>query len=160
VVYTHAHAPGCCYLANYVEAIQGPIPLEFNSDIARTIASVIASGTAARTPNVTYIWSHGGGSIWAQRFINANDLASPTDPNSKMYHLRRFYYDTAAASDTLHLGILKLAVPTSQILFGTDYPWGNPAAMAQSLRRSGLDAKELLAIERENAVKIWPSLKT
>jgi predicted TIM-barrel fold metal-dependent hydrolase len=158
VVYTHAHAPGCCYIANYVEAIQGPIPIEFNSDIARTIASVIASGTADRTPNVTYIWSHGGGSIWAQRFINANDLAAPADPKSKMYHLRRFYYDTAAANDSLKLGILKLAVPTSQILFGTDYPWGNPSGMAQSLRRSGLNADELRAIERDNALKIWPAL--
>ena len=92
------------------------------------IASIISSGTAARTPDVTYIWSHGGGSIWAQRYISANDLANPTDPKSKMYHLRRFYYDTAAANDSLHMGILKLAIPISQVLFGSDYPWGSAAA--------------------------------
>jgi predicted TIM-barrel fold metal-dependent hydrolase len=158
VVYTHATAPGCCYNGNFVEAIQGPIPIEFNSDIARTIASVIASGTADRTPDVTYIWSHGGGSIWAQRFINANDLANPGDPKSKMYHLRRFYYDTAAANDSLHIGILKLAVPNSQILFGTDYPWGNAGNIAAGLQKTSLTAAELRAIDRGNALKIWPKL--
>ena len=157
-VYTHATAPGCCYNPSFQEGIGGPIPLEFNSDIARTIASVISSGTAAKTPDVKYIWSHGGGSIWAQRYINANDLATPTDPKSKMYHLRRFYYDTAAASDSLHIGILKLAVPMSQILFGTDYPWGTAANMAASLQRLNLTPAELRAIDRDNVRKIFPGL--
>ena len=159
IVYIHATAPGCCYYGNFVESVAGPIPLEFNSDLARAIASIISSGTAARTPDVTYIWSHGGGSIWAQRYINANDLANPTDPKSKMYHLRRFYYDTAAANDSLHLGILKLAIPMSQILFGTDYPWGSAAATAAGLQRSGLSAAELRAIDRENALRIFPKLR-
>ena len=114
-VYTHATAPGCCYSLSFQEDIGGPI-LWRSIPTLRTIASVVSSGTAAKTPDVKYIWSHGGGSIWAQRYIGANDLATPTDPKSKMYHLRRFYYDTAAASDTLHIGILKLAVSMSQIL--------------------------------------------
>jgi predicted TIM-barrel fold metal-dependent hydrolase len=159
IVYIHATAPGCCYYGNFVESVAGPIPLEFNSDLARAIASIISSGTAARTTDVTYIWSHGGGSIWAQRYINANDLANPADPKSKMYHLRRFYYDTAAANDSLHLGILKLAIPMSQILFGTDYPWGSAAATAAGLQRSGLNATELRAIDRENALRIFPKLR-
>src|SRR5215470_8352907 len=154
VVYTHATAPNCC-MWNFQESIGGPIPLEFNSDLARTIASVISSGVAAKTPDVTYIWSHGGGSIWAQRYINAQDLANPTDPKSKMYHLRRFFYDTASANDSLHIGILKLAVPTSQILFGTDYPWGNAGNIAAGLSKANLSAAELRAIDRENALKIW-----
>jgi 6-methylsalicylate decarboxylase len=158
IVYIHATAPGCCYYGNFVESVPGPIPLEFNSDLARAIASIISSGTAARTPDVTYIWSHGGGSIWAQRYISANDLANPTDPKSKMYHLRRFYYDTAAANDSLHMGILKLAIPISQVLFGSDYPWGGAGATAAGLQRSGLTAAELRAIYRENAVRIFPKL--
>ena len=158
VVYTHATAPSCCYNGNFVEAIAGPIPIEFNSDLARTIASVISSGTAAKTPDVKYIWSHGGGSIWAQRFISANDLAAPADPKSKMYHLRRFYYDTAAANDSLHIAILKLAVPMSQILFGTDYPWGDARNITAGLQKSNLSAEEMRAIDRENALKLFPKL--
>lgn len=158
VAYTHATAPGCC-MWNFQKEISGPIPLEFNSDLARAIASVISSGAAAKTPDVTYIWSHGGGSIWAQRYISANDLARPTDPKSKMYHLRRFYYDTASANDPLHIGILKMVVPTTQILFGTDYPWGNPNNIAAGLQKCDLTAEEMRGIERGNALKIFPALQ-
>jgi predicted TIM-barrel fold metal-dependent hydrolase len=157
VVYTHATAPNCC-MWNFQEGAGGPIPLEFNSDLARSIASIISSGIAAKTPDVTYIWSHGGGSIWAQRYINANDLAQPNDPKSKMYHLRRFYYDTAAASDALHMGILKLAVPMTQILFGTDYPWGNSPNIVAGLEKCNLTAQEMRGIDRENALRIFPKL--
>jgi 6-methylsalicylate decarboxylase len=153
VVYTHATAPNCC-MWNFQPGV-GPTTVELSSDLARTIVSVIQSGTAERTPNVRYIWSHGGGSIWAQRYIGA-DIAQPVKPNSKMYHLRRFYYDTAAAADPLHIGILKLAIPTTQILFGTDLPWGVPANIAEGLKNSGLSAAELRAIDRENGVKLVP----
>ena len=153
VVYTHATAPGCCY-SNFQQGV-GVLTIEFNTDIARTIASVISSGVAAKTPDVRYIWSHGGGSIWAQRYIGANDLATPTDPKSKMYHLRRFFYDTASANDSLHIGILKLAVPTTQILFGTDYPWGTPDGIVAGLEKCGLTPAELRGIDRDNAMKIF-----
>ena len=155
VVYTHATAPNCC-MWNFQPGV-GPTTVELSSDMARTIVSIIQSGTADKTPNVRYIWSHGGGSIWAQRYIGA-DIAQPVKPNSKMYHLRRFYYDTAAAADPLHIGILKLAIPTTQILFGTDLPWGVPANIAEGLKNSGLTAPELRAIDRENGLKLVPRL--
>ncbi len=153
VVYTHATAPNCC-MWNFQPGV-GPTTIELSSDMARTIVSIIQSGTANKTPNVRYIWSHGGGSIWAQRFFGP-EIAQPVEPNSKYYHLRRFYYDTAAAADPLHIGILKLAVPISQIVFGTDFPWGGPVNIAEGLRKSGLTAAELRAIDRENGVKLVP----
>jgi 6-methylsalicylate decarboxylase len=153
VVYTHATAPNCC-MWNFQPGV-GPTTIELSSDMARTIVSIIQSGTADKTENVRYIWSHGGGSIWAQRYIGA-DIAEPTKPNSKMYHLRRFYYDTAAAADPLHIGILKLAVPVTQILFGTDFPWGVPANIVAGLKKAGLTAAELRGIDRENGVKLVP----
>ena len=75
-----------------------------------------------------------------------------------VYHLRRFYYDRAATTICTS-GILKLAIPMSQILFGTDYPWGSAAATAAGLQRSGLNATELRAIDRENALRIFPKLR-
>jgi predicted TIM-barrel fold metal-dependent hydrolase len=56
------------------------------------------------------------------------------------------------------MGILKLAIPISQVLFGSDYPWGSAAATAAGLQRSGLTAAELRAIYRENALRIFPKL--
>jgi predicted TIM-barrel fold metal-dependent hydrolase len=43
-------------------------------------------------------------------------------------------------------------VPVSQIVFGTDYPYGTAGTVARQLRESGVfDAEEIAAIEHGNA---------
>jgi 6-methylsalicylate decarboxylase len=161
VVYTHSTAPDCCLL-NFQPKV-GNTVIEFNADVSRSIVSVIESGTANRTPNVKYIWSHGGGSIFASRYLGAaaskENLPKPAAQNSKLFHLRRFYYDTAAATDVLHLELLRDAVGMSQVVFGTDFPWGTPANIAAELQKSGLTPEELRGIDRENALRILPKYK-
>ncbi|MNV86391.1 Amidohydrolase [compost metagenome] len=49
------------------------------------------------------------------------------------------------------MGILKMIVPTSQIVFGSDFPWVEPARIVEGLEKSGLSASELQAIYRDNA---------
>lgn len=162
VVYTHATAPDCC-MWNYVPKVS-PITIEFSSDISRTIVNLIESGTANRTPNITYIWSHGGGTIFSARYLgnagSMESLAKPATPNSKLFHLRRFYYDTASAADYVHIQLLKMIVGTSQIVFGTDFPWGAPANIASELQKANLTADELRGIDRENALRFLPNHKT
>jgi predicted TIM-barrel fold metal-dependent hydrolase len=51
---------------------------------------------------------------------------------------------------------LKLLVPSSQIVFGTDFPFANPAATVTGLQGSGLSAEDLRGIYRENVVRILP----
>lgn len=157
VVYTHATAPGCCAW-NFQPGIL-PTFVELGSDLARAMVSVIHNGIAKATPDVRYIWSHGGGSIWAQRYLvgeTAESLARPALPDSRLHHFRRFHYDTAAAADAVHMGILKMVVPNSQILFGSDYPWVEPAKIAQGLESSGLTPQELQAVYRDNAFRLMP----
>ncbi|MBB6563499.1 putative TIM-barrel fold metal-dependent hydrolase [Acidovorax soli] len=152
VVYIHATAPNCCAW-NFQPGIL-PTFVELGSDLARAMVSLIHGGTAKATPDVRYIWSHGGGSIWAQRFLvgeTAESLARVAPPDSRLHHLRRFYYDTAAAADAVHMGILKMVVPTSQIVFGSDFPWVEPARIVEGLEKAGLSASELQAIYRDNA---------
>ena len=155
VVYIHATAPGCCAW-NFQPGIL-PTIVELSSDLARAMVSVIHNGVAKATPDVRYIWSHGGGSIWAQRFLvgeTVESLAREAPADSRLHHFRRFYYDTAAAAAAVHMGILKMIVPNSQILFGSDYPWVEPAKIAQGLEGAGFTPRELQAIYRENAVKM------
>lgn len=157
VVYVHATAPNCCAW-NFQPGIL-PTFVELGSDLARAMVSLIHGGTAKATPEVRYIWSHGGGSIWAQRYLvgeTAESLARPAPPDSRLHHFRRFYYDTAAAADAVHMGILKLVVPNSQIVFGSDYPWGDPARIVEGLEKSGLTQAELQAIYRDNARALTP----
>jgi len=162
VVFTHATAPDCC-MWNFVPKLS-PITVEFSSDLARTIVNLIESGTANRTPDVRYIWSHGGGTIMAARYLGAagsrESLARPAEPNSRLYHLRRFYYDTASAADEVHMQLLKMTVSASQIVFGTDVPWGNPASIVAGLQKCSFTPEELRAIDRENGLRILPKYRS
>jgi len=52
-------------------------------------------------------------------------------------------------------GIAKLA-GTSQIVFGTDYPFGNGITTAEGLRSVGFTETQLRAVDRDNALRILP----
>jgi hypothetical protein len=54
---------------------------------------------------------------------------------------------------------LKMIVPVSQIVFGTNFPFGLSAATAQALEKCGFTPDELRGIDRENAVAILPKYK-
>jgi len=50
-------------------------------------------------------------------------------------------------------------VPTSQILFGTDYPWVPAGATVRDLGANAFPAEVMAAIERENALRLLPRLR-
>jgi predicted TIM-barrel fold metal-dependent hydrolase len=159
IVYTHAQVPDCC------QSLMPGIPdttVEYNTDTARTIISLIESGRALECPDITFIFSHGGGTILALpgRFLGAQAsaaaLAKEADPKSRLGQLRRFYYDTAGTSNPIQITALKQLVSTSQIVFGTDFPFGSSSNIATSLQTCGLMPAELRAIDRENALRILP----
>jgi predicted TIM-barrel fold metal-dependent hydrolase len=163
IVSTHGAAPGCCggsFLPNVNETT-----IEYNTDVSRTIIGLIANGAANRTPDIRYIMSHGGGTITALtgRFLGndatAENLEGTPQVNSRLYHLRRFYYDTAASTNPVNIQSLKMLVGTSQIVFGTDHPFGNSANIAAALQKVGLSTDELRGIDRDNALKILPKYR-
>jgi predicted TIM-barrel fold metal-dependent hydrolase len=159
VVYTHPLALACC--GTLVEGVTPQI-LEYPSDTTRAIMSLIVSGTATRCPDIKFIFSHAGGTLTsiAGRFLgpagNGDALAKAAEPNSRLYHLRRFYYDTAQSTNPPLMQALKLLVPTSQIVFGTDFPFANGGAQLAGLQSCGLSAAELRGIYRDNAIRMMP----
>jgi predicted TIM-barrel fold metal-dependent hydrolase len=161
VVHTHPARPDCC--RNLIPDVPETM-IELATDTTRTIASVLFSGTLARCPNIRFIFSHAGGTITAiaGRLLGAEmtaaNLAGQPAPNSRLYHLRRFYYDTAGSANPVNMQALKTLVPSSQILFGTDAPFVDGAPQVQGLQNSGFTAEELRGIERDNAVRIVPRL--
>jgi predicted TIM-barrel fold metal-dependent hydrolase len=163
VVYTHAQVADCCQ--SLVTNINDTT-VEYNTDTARTIISLIDSGRAVETPDIKYIWSHAGGTILAlpgrflgQQATRAN-LAKQADPKSKLGQLRRFYYDTAGSTNPIQMTALKTLVGTSQIMFGTDFPFGHSANIAAGLEESGvLNEAEMKAVNRENAVRVLNKFK-
>ena len=82
---------------------------------------------------------------------------APKDP---MGQLQRLYYDTALSTSEFVFGALKEFVPTSQILFGSDFPFVGPAIIAAET--AGIENSKVLddetreAINRDNALQLFP----
>jgi predicted TIM-barrel fold metal-dependent hydrolase len=134
--------------------------VEFVFDTTRAILSVLTNGTVTRNPDIRFIWSHGGGTT---PYITSR-LAGATQnlPKGLIYELQKFYYDTAQAFNPYTLPSFKKLVPTSHILFGSDYPLGggSAAAVAKGLMdNGGFTESELHAIGRDNALELLPRLK-
>jgi predicted TIM-barrel fold metal-dependent hydrolase len=163
VVYTHPTDAQCC---------QGLIPrvanqmLEYPTDTTRTIVSLVVSDAATKYSDIRFIFSHAGGTTTsvAGRLLGAEmtpaNLAGQPAPNSRLHHLRRFYYDTAGSANSVNMQALKTLVPVSQIVFGTDAPFFDGAPQVQGLQTSGFTPDELRGIERDNALQLIPRLKT
>lgn len=177
IVFSHPVDAPCCHnlLPN-----TGPQTVEWNTDTSRAIWNLINDGTdpasglslvagdvvssvpskATRYSNITFIWSHAGGSLlglvgrFLGRGARAESLARPAAPNSRLHHLRRFYYDTAGSTNQIQMQALKSLVGVSQIVFGSDFPFGPVINTVEGLRNAGLSAEELLAIERQNPLRL------
>jgi predicted TIM-barrel fold metal-dependent hydrolase len=171
VVYTHPVTAPCCH---DLLPGTGSQVMEWNTDTSRAIWNVINDGelapprvsTATRCPNVTFIWSHAGGTLLGliQRFLgtasSAEGLAGTPAPNSRLFHLRRFYYDTAASANPIQMKALKSLVGASQIVFGSDFPFLSPLDTLQGLQGSGFTPDDIRQVERENALRLFPRLRT
>jgi predicted TIM-barrel fold metal-dependent hydrolase len=159
VVFVHPTAPNCC--AN----LQAHVPastMEFFFDTARTIDSLLMNGTFSRFPSVQFIFSHGGGAmpILANRIARLfpKELA-PMAPSGVLYELKRQYYDTASATNPSSLSALTNLIPSSQIVFGSDFPFLSARDTAGDLMHSGLPDSTVEAINRDNAVRLFGRLK-
>jgi predicted TIM-barrel fold metal-dependent hydrolase len=148
LVYVHPTVADCC--RNLTPAVH-PMLIEYGADTTRAIAQIVFGGEARRNPDLQLIFTHGGGAMpfVYQRFIS--QAQHPHSPPGALDQLRRFYYDTAAAAIAPPMLALRQVVPISQILFGTDYPYGTAGTVARQLRESGVfDATEIAAIEHDN----------
>jgi 6-methylsalicylate decarboxylase len=182
IVYTHPRAPNCCgNLGLGQEGVpnEGPM-IEFGTDTTRTIASVLFSGTSRRYPDITWIWSHGGGVMpyIIERFFQSGASAEivpgivtkgqgvQSGPGAMkgdevLHELRKMYYDTAQASNPVAMGALRKVVPVSQIVFGTDYWYRTAAETGKGLTTSKVfNASELHAVNRGNVERILPRYKS
>src|SRR5689334_1505823 len=160
VIYTHPTTAACCgNLKNDVPAVM----IEWATDTTRTAASLLFSGTAARYPDIRWIFSHGGGTMpfLLSRFVYQEATMKGKEkvlPKGLMYELKKFYYDTAQANSAPALAALLKVIPISQIVFGTDYPFRTAAEVIGGLTAQRFAPKDLRGIDRENALRLLPKL--
>jgi predicted TIM-barrel fold metal-dependent hydrolase len=160
VVYTHPVRADCC--RNLVADVAVPT-VELPFDTTRTILSVVFSGTAVRFPDIRYIWSHAGGALpmlmnRIERYAAGRKDFANRYPQGVRHELQKFYYDTASGSYPSVLAPLMYLVKSSQVVFGTDFPFGRAAATAKGLADFGFSEADLRAIGRDNAAKLMPRL--
>jgi predicted TIM-barrel fold metal-dependent hydrolase len=163
VVYTHPYRNACC--RNLVPDVFEPT-IELGTDTTRTIASLIFGGTAARFPDISFIFSHAGGTapFLVQRFTylaQARKDIGSRFPQGPVHYLQQFYYDTANATTVYPLSSLMQLVNPSHVVFGTDFPFLTANGTAAELRETKMfsDA-DLRAIERDNAVRLMPKYRS
>ena len=160
VAFVHPLAAECC---RGILPVVSDATIEYETDTVRAIASLMFGGTIKRCPDIRFIFSHGGGTLPSviERFVllprMRPDLAAAVSDGPEAM-VRRFHYDIAQSAHRVPLGALIDLVSTSQILFGTDFPYRTAVEHADALRAFGLDERDLGAIERGNALKLLPRL--
>jgi predicted TIM-barrel fold metal-dependent hydrolase len=161
-VYTHPTGAHCC--VNLVQGI-GEAAIEYGTDTTRTIVNLVFSGTSQRYKDINWIFSHGGGALtaFAERF--QIQMVSTPPYKEKVTRamvdgeLTRFYYDTAQIANSVTIGALAKLVPISQIVYGTDFPYRTGIDHVKGLA-ANFSGADLMAIDRDNALRILPRLRT
>jgi 6-methylsalicylate decarboxylase len=160
IVYTHPATPACCakimpYIS--INAIEGPV------DTTRTMISLIFQGGAAKFPDIRWIFSHSGG---VTPFLLSRFQREETEkdrkavlPNGLMHELRKFYYDTAQGHHDGALKGLFAIIPPSQVLYGTDYPFWDGRKVSNDFDKAGLSGADRMAVDRNNALRLFPRLR-
>jgi 6-methylsalicylate decarboxylase len=161
VVYFHPAAANCC--KNLIPEV-APSLIEFAFDTTRAIVSLMFTGTFARCPDIRWIFSHGGGTLpmLAGRIAALADTRkdmSERVPQGVMNQFKKLHYDTVSLFDATGFGAVRALAGIPQLLFGTDFPYWDPEANIDALARHGLKPEELSAIERGNALRLFPKLK-
>jgi len=162
VVYFHPLVAACC---GRLSVGTFPAVIEVPHDTTRAVTSLLLSGGFARWRDIRWLFSHGGGTIpmLAGRinfFHGSARNVAEFAPDGIEAELRRLHYDTANATHPAAMAALLKLVPTSQVLYGSDYPYVAMDTQIAALRAAGLSAADLGAIANGNAGRLLPRRRT
>ncbi|MFE0423722.1 amidohydrolase family protein [Streptomyces sp. NPDC058953] len=166
VINTHPHElPGTDPAKPAVPGIPA-FYCDFPLDTTRAAVNLILNGTLDRYPRLSFVLPHGGGFlpyIATRMEAFAHFLTPEIDAARVRDHLHRFYYDTAAPlGEAAASALLTVADPT-RILYGSDWPATSAATITGVAepaldRESGLTVLQRRRINRDNALRLLPSL--
>jgi predicted TIM-barrel fold metal-dependent hydrolase len=162
VVFIHPTAPGCCN--HLVSEIPTPT-VEFMFDVTRCITSLLFHNSFTRFPDIRFIFTHDGAALpmLADRITrNATVVktAGYASQEAALSQLKRLHYDITTSTSRPALGALHAFVPVSQMLFGSDFPFLKPSETVPGLDAFAFSASERAAINRGNAEKLFPRLRS
>lgn len=162
VVFFHPTFAACC--GSVLPGLT-PQQVEYPFDSARAITSLLIGGVIHRSPDIKWVFSHGGGAIASiagriENNIGHDKRFEAFFPNGLFAELARLYYDTASANSAPSLAALKEIAPTSHLLFGSDAPFGPPVKSSKAIEAYPFNPVDRLAIDRGNALELLPRLRS
>jgi predicted TIM-barrel fold metal-dependent hydrolase len=158
VVFVHPTTPSCC--GNLLPGVPSSW-IEYDFDTMRATTSLLVNGVFARFPNIRFIFTHSGGTIpvLARRIADMfpPELADRA-PGGVESEVKKLYFDIANGANPSSLAALTKLVPISQLLFGTDFPFVRIRTTVDGFKDYGFSAKDVQAINRGNALRLFPRL--
>jgi len=141
--------------------------IDFTADTTRAIAQLHYSNTFARTPDVTFVFSHAGGTVpyLAGRFAIVDEMRVIPGAEARATAaetFRRLYWDTALSWSDQVLRMLRDIAGIDRVLFGSDYPYLRRDLAVSSRRHieanPELTTSERTAVLGGTAAKLIPRL--
>ena len=162
VVYFHPLAPFCC---EGLVAGAHPSWIEYPFDTTRAIVSLLVNGAFRKYPDITFVFSHGGGALpmlagrieALSRHAKARDDIAPGGDVMNVFG--RLYFETANATSPPALAALRAFTGADRLMFGSDFPYMSMGENLEGLRAAGLPADELRMIEEGNARRLIAGLR-
>lgn len=141
-----------------------PFAADFLLDTTRAAYLLVRNEIRRHYPNIRFILSHAGGFVPYASYRMAAAITSDTGRSAAecLEDFAGFYFDTALSSSPAALPSLLAFAKPGHITFGSDFPFAPVEAgklFAEGLRsHPTLDAAQRLAIERTNALALFPRL--
>lgn len=167
VVFVHPFDASCCAPASmtYMQAVMDGSWIEWPMNTARTILSLMVTGTLRQYPRVRFIFCHGGGvmpllvnriaGLAAWKNVGPDGLKT-LFPDGIESEFKRLYFECAQACSHPNMDALRTLVPDSNIMFGSDFPFFPIPYASANFRELGFSTSTAEAIGRGNAAAMLP----
>jgi predicted TIM-barrel fold metal-dependent hydrolase len=170
VVFVHPVDAACCTPATltYEKPPLSGAWIEWPMNTARTIFSLMASGTLRQLPDIRFIFCHDGGVMpllisriagFAEWDAVGPEKLRSLFPDGIAAEFRKLYFEGAQGFAPENMEALMKVAPISHILFGTDYnrfPIAHSTRLFDSLKLAPAIRQ---AIGRDNALALLPRRK-
>ena len=161
VVFVH---PSHCEASPNTGLCAPPFVVEYVFDTTRAIVNLIHTGTLERCPDIRFIFAHGGGAapFLAQRIAMMEGHRGAKNVTNVIPQLRSLRYEIASATSRFALRSLQELADPEHILWGSDLPFVYGERLKAEVEHwehyDGFDAGARAAIEKENALRLFPRL--
>lgn len=167
VLFIHPHDALCCAPADmsYLKPGMDGSWIDWPMNTARTIFSLMTTGTLRRFPDIRWIFSHGGGvmpllvrrladfTAWGE--VGPEKLGQ-LFPNGIEAEFRSLYFEGAQAWAAPNIRALRALVADEHILFGSDYPFFPLDHAAKGFREAEIPDAHRHLVGGDNARMLLP----